>query len=131
MEYKLRIEADGGVAVRTVNGELSADAVLAARHELITHPDYRPGMNELWDLSEATLSNLSATELSNLINRIQTDSDAYSGHYKVAVVVPQDFGYGVARQFQALSDEAVSFALVPFRRADEAWEWLRPGRIER
>jgi hypothetical protein len=125
MPYSMRIDTERGVVVRKVTGPLSVDEIFAARQDVLKHPEFRPGMNALWDLSEASLMNLDMDEVRAVVGRAQQEGDAYGTDYRAAVVVPKDIDYGITRQFEAVATN-VPFVVMAFRSVEEALQWLKP-----
>ena len=62
-------------------------------------------------------------ELRSLIEKVVQFRDYMT---RFAIVVEEDFHFGLGRQSEALS-EAVDYPLRVFRSNNEAWEWLHTG----
>jgi hypothetical protein len=78
--------------------------------------------NVLWDLRNASVASITASQVTELANL----SDSYSkqrGGGKTAVVVSQDINFGIAKEFEGQS-MCLSRELVVFREIDKAYKWI-------
>jgi hypothetical protein len=78
--------------------------------------------NVLWDLRNASVASITASQVTELANL----SDSYSkqrGGGKTAVVVSQDINFGIAKEFEGQS-MSLSRELVVFREIDKAYKWI-------
>lgn len=121
MPMTYRIDSDAGLLLVVGNGAITQSERLEAIHSWLRHPAYRPGLRTLCDLSAAT-STPTMSELHEIIALID-EQTASIGRKKVAMLTAAPVTYGVARQFQALTDSGPLQVRV-FTDRTAALEWL-------
>ena len=121
MPISYRIDADAGLLLVVGDGAITQSERLDAMHGWLRHPAYRPGLRTLCDFSAAT-STPTMSELHEIVAFVEQEA-ASIGRKKVAMVTGAPVTYGVARQFQALTDTGVLHVRVFTDRA-AALGWL-------
>jgi hypothetical protein len=121
MPMTSRIDSDAGRLEVVGDGAITQSERLEAMHAWRRHPAYRPGLRTLCDFSGAT-STPTLAELHEIVALIEQEA-ASVGKRKVAMVTTAPVTYGVARQFQALTDTGPLQVQVFTDRA-AALEWL-------
>lgn len=86
--------------------------------EAMADPAWDPEFNVLVDLTEAQID-ISFDEMSNLTGMLRNDARASRGY--CALIVSNTLGYGMARMFEALSDDRVTVQIFQDRQAAESW----------
>jgi hypothetical protein len=83
-----------------------------------------PTVNILWDLSSASMKEVSKETVRAALNIIQINkSNRQPG--KTAIVTPSDLEYGMARMFQIMSNaDDLPFNVGVFRTLEEARQWM-------
>jgi hypothetical protein len=124
--HHVSIDPTLGIAAVRAWGPVSLGEFLDYRTELASHSDFTPGMRVLIDLREAEF-----TPSGDEIRRLTTSSP-FSGEALIAVLVPDDLHFGLARMW-AVFGERTSGTLHPFRSLEKACEWLDvpPGEAMR
>lgn len=102
MPMTYRIDSDAGLLLVVGDGAITQSERLDTIRSWLRHPAYRPGLRTLCDFSAAT-STPTMSELHEIVALIDQQT-ASIGRKKVAVVTGAPVTYGVARQFQALTD---------------------------
>jgi hypothetical protein len=110
------------LTVFTGEGEISYSETweTMSRDYRSTHPSTT--RNVLWDLRNASVASITASQVTELANL----SDSYSkqrGGGKTAVVVSQDINFGIAKEFEGQS-MSLSREFVVFRDIDRAYKWI-------
>jgi len=124
MPITSRIDQTAGVIVCTVKGEPSIEHFGGAVDEYLRHPNFKPGMNALWDLRTAVLENFSPNKsMSRVAQAFGRIRDERGSGYKLALVATSDLEFGLSRQYEALMDR-LPFTVQVFRDYDEAWRWV-------
>ncbi len=84
-----------------------------------------PGANELVDLSQADLGQITAQGVEELITyRLSVfKASPIKAPVKVAVYATRDLGFGLARMYEALTDTSLEELMV-FRSVEGAVTWL-------
>jgi len=118
----IQIDEKKNVAIVTMSGKPDKDSVLKAFDETVRNERYRPGMNRLWDFRKADLSLLESSSIIAMVD--------YTTHFppgisdvKVAFLVARKLEYGLARMFEAFSEDA-NTSVRSFYAMDEALEWM-------
>jgi hypothetical protein len=112
---------DKGISIITCFGRLNEKEIKDAVQSFYKSPT----KNLIWDLSEASVEDISPEYVGWIQSRVRRLGVSREGG-KTAFVAPKDLEYGMARMFQILSDkEAFPFDVGVFRAHDEAGKWLR------
>jgi hypothetical protein len=102
MPMTYRIDSDAGMLFVVGDGAITQSERLGAMHAWLRHPAYRPGLRTLCDFSAAT-STPTMSDLHEIVALLEQQAAAI-GRKKVAMVTASPVTFGVARQFQALTD---------------------------
>ena len=125
MAYTYHIDVEAGLLVIVSDAEPMTQAErIDAMRVWMSDPAYRPGLDTLLDLS-GTPSTPSLAQLQEIATYIDRRAESV-GRKKIAVVTTTPVTYGVARQFQALTDTGPLTVKVFGARGD-AMEWLGRG----
>jgi hypothetical protein len=119
-----RIDKTTGVLICTVTGATSVEDLLAAGDEYIQDPDFRPGMDALWDVRGAEMTGGTLEQLRRFGSTISQRVVQRGVGYRVAIVSAGDVSFGIGRQWEAIADQ-LPFDIMVFRDVEEAWRWLR------
>jgi hypothetical protein len=126
MPMTYRIDEDASLIFVTVRGAIAHEERVGVLRRWLTDPAFRPGLDTLFDLTEAA-STPSLEELREVLAVIHEHA-ASIGYSRVAVVTARPITFGIARVFEALVDaEAAPLEVKVFFNRAKAWEWLRPG----
>jgi len=119
------IDDERGLVRTTATGTLTTADILGLKARLLADPRWSPEMRELADV--------------RAINRLDVTPDGVwqmAGHddavgpainsYRLAIVVPRDEVYGMARMYQMVTESVVPHVRV-FRDLAEAETWLAAG----
>ncbi len=118
---KFRIDPHLAVVFVTVVGDVTAEALRAARAEMRAHPDYRPGMAVYVDCRVVTSIPSEAEVREIVIERLLRARTAPVG--KLAIVAMTRLGFELATLFDAFSDDRAGDAAI-FTNHDAARAWL-------
>ena len=121
MPITFQIDRGAGVVRTKLSGQFSAAEVTAYRDQLLSDPDYRPGMLGFVDCREIE-SLPSADTLQLLALEIARRQDAV-GATRVAVVVASEAAYGLMRMYEVYT-AATSIKVKVFREEATALAWL-------
>ncbi len=107
--------------------KLSGEADMAVFNkldvELIEHPKWKPGTNMLFDFRKLDMSKTHTRDLSTSTEFVATLSEKF-GNGRLACVVAKTVDYGLARAWELMTADEVSFQTKTFRSLEEAQEWL-------
>jgi hypothetical protein len=119
MPITFTIDPHARIVAMRVTGSLTDDDVRAIREELRRHPDFDPGMGQLFDARAAEQVALS----SDAVRSLASVSVFHAGTRR-AFVVANDFQFGMARMFSLYSETHAQTVEV-FRDIESALGWLR------
>ena len=93
--------------------------------EYLRDPAFRPGMSVLWDLRNANLARVFPTEDAwRFADALEKRLEQRGTGYRMAIVANSDLEFGIARQYEAVT-ERLPFTSRVFRDYDDAWRWLQ------
>lgn len=108
---------------QTVTGNLILHDFIKAFHTAMSHPDFKTGMNVLWDLTDASLVLTETMDLHQMIKFIQFNQDKRGENFKLAMVVNSKLDYGISKMYEAFG-EKLPFSKKVFYDIREAKNWL-------
>lgn len=124
VEVALTIQIDDkkNVAIITMTGKPDKDLILKGFDETVKDERYKPGMGRLWDFRKADLSLLESSSIIAMVD-YTTQLPPGISDVKVAFLVARKLEYGLARMFEAFSEDA-NTSVRSFYSMDEALEWV-------
>ena len=122
MGVTTKVDIEQGLVIKVASGAFTADDVMGSRLQMLGDPAYRPEMNILWDMREASPERLTSESLRALVERIR--STASGPWTKAALVVSKDAMFGTSRMFQSMAQDSI-YKIMVFREMDEALRWLK------
>ena len=100
MEIKRRFEPDHNLVVFEVSGPVDLGRFLGAATDVVSHPEFVPGMNSLWNLLEADAKHLSRSDFQ--MHEVAFRSVQHErGKAMVIFVVPDRLTHGIVRMYMA------------------------------
>lgn len=123
MVVETAIDIQTGVLMRTVRGAISFEEFTRVIEETLVHPDFRPGMDSIWDLRQADLTNLTREDMRRIVEYIERQDETRGTGYKAALVVSREVDYGFTRMYKTYAD-GLPVRLDIFRSLEEARAWL-------
>ena len=120
-----RVHPEENIIVHRATGQLEIDDITQAFDDALREPDFRPGMNALWDLRDAAVQS-SPDKLQELVTHVALSRDKRGTQYRLAIVARDSVLLMLADIFKALTSP-LSFKVHIFRDYDEAWSWLKKG----
>ena len=98
MDYTIDFGGDADVVV-TTSGRADPVRIRQFLHELVSDPRFRPGSSLLHDHSELDFSGLTPADIRD-VSDLSSRLDELNGFGPIAVVVPNEFAFGLARMGQ-------------------------------
>jgi len=121
MPFTYVIDREARLVSVTVSGQVTPEEALKAFDEIVSHSDFRPGMNVLSDHRQ--METLMPTRfVGALISRVRGFREKLSGA-KWAMVETSAAGYGMARMASGLA-QAMQVEIQVFHTLEEARLWL-------
>ncbi len=96
---------------------------LAAVKSMLKHPDYRPGVTRIWDLSETDLSRYSSATLIKLHQKMKP-LNLQAHPSRLAFIVNDDLGMGIVRMYLGRSEKDDRYVEI-FRDRELAIAWSK------
>ena len=127
MSIEFRFDSEEGLFYATVKGDLDVEDIIATLTEIISHEDFKPGMNGMFDLLASTWE--SVPEDLRRIVRFIIENNEMIGLARCAVVVGNDRAYGMSRMFEVFSEETTVDVRI-FRALDKAKRWMIESSTE-
>jgi hypothetical protein len=115
---------DKGYCLIKTTGKISIQDIEKILVEIFSNSSWRVGMHLLFDNREEIFDDLSNIEV-QLIAQVFTQFNEQLNNSKIALVMPKDLGYGIARMWEtytSLNERA--FLTKVFRKVEEAREWI-------
>jgi hypothetical protein len=120
-EIVTTVDRDRDLTLRTVQGEVTAQELLAA---LASYYAGEPTKNILWDFSEAALERLTASEVRMIAQETERYTAGRAGG-KTALVFSSTFAYGLGRMFELSRDgRSAPVDYGSFRDRASALAWI-------
>jgi hypothetical protein len=104
---------------------ISDEELLASWRGFFQGGEWIPGLNELADLSQADLSDITSAGLESLVSYAKTIYARYNiRSVKIAIYAPKPLHFGLARMYEAITFKHPQSAEV-FRDMQEAVSWVK------
>lgn len=120
----VRIDLEKSIAVIELQGKLTILNVHETVEALLSNPDHKDGMNEVWDFRNASLANFTVEDLTSLAPFLTLHLDRLGK--RAALVVGRDLEYGIGQMWSAFAEERAPRERRLFRTMEEAYLWLAP-----
>ena len=113
---------DGPVKL-TASGTISSADIIKALHGLLQDSQFKSGMDILWDFRQVKTENMRADQIREIVSFIKNNQEKRGANYRVALVVSRDIDFGLARMYEAYTQE-LPFQLQIFKELSAAEDWL-------
>jgi len=128
MPIELHVDRQAGIVHIEATGIVTAEELVDSVPRLMSHPDFRPGMAHLFDLTSAEDTDVTADELRELARVFVGHLDELQTS-RLAVVAKDPVLFGVSRMYEAFANlQPVPMRVM--RDRDESLEWLRLPEAE-
>lgn len=88
------------------------DCALSYLNDLVAHPDFRPGLKELVDLSGVTEWGIDYHELKTISSYNQGNRQPRNLVERMVVLAPNELAYGYSRMYHAFTQDYHSLTIV-------------------
>ena len=123
MEFSFQVSPDKSFGTVIIKGKFDLDAFKDFYRQMVSHPDFRTGMNVIWDTRQADISKISQDEMRFISSHIAPLTKE-RGEGKGALVVSDDVSFGVSRMGEMMTEKYVTVTLRVFRNMEEAEKWI-------
>ena len=127
MAVRTYIDETMDMAVQEIRGDLTADEVLKAQHELYVELGFDPAKPCLWDATEGNVAGaMTGGDMQGAARRSSALWERMAGG-RTAILVARESDFGMGRMYEQLA-AGMPRELGVFRDREEALVWLRgPG----
>lgn len=122
MRFETHIDSAKGIARIRITGPMDVSGFSAVVTEFMDHPDFVPGMPAIWDMREADLERITEEEIRSIGSQSRQLAER-RGSARVALVVSDDFRFGMARMTQVLA-ASPNLEMAAFRDFASAEKWV-------
>ena len=106
-----------------VHGDFSANQYDTIMNQVVKNDEISKHAHTLWDLREMDFTNIHKDFLTDILAHRKRYDAKRGKNTKAAIVANSDLGFGISRQYEALSFE-FSQKMQIFRTIDDAKSWL-------
>lgn len=107
-----------------IRGHFTAGDFERLHKEIVSHSQWRPGLNVLFDDTDLDTDNLYTADIEYIAELIAAMRSDYENS-KMAIVVSSDVQYGLARQLQSMTEAQTGTQIRVFINEEEAASWLK------
>jgi len=122
MSMRIKLLPRVKIVVSVLSGTLSYDDLLEHRARIAADPRHGREYRLLLDSRRVDRYELDGNQIRTYANFAQPGDPRFA---RIAILVGDDLGYGMARIFQAYNARQDDNTLRIFRNGREAWRWLR------
>lgn len=123
MQYSMKIHQKHSYAHVVAKGIACGEDFINITNDLTLHPDFDTGIQCYFDFTEMNAERISSYDLrtvSRFVSGIKNKFD----NGKWALVFNDDLGFGLARMWQAFTENNVNFQIQIFKDKEDAFKWL-------
>lgn len=121
------IDQSRNLIVQTVTGDFTLQQFIKTFKKTINHPDFKSGMNVLWDFSDASLASTETDDIHQMIQFIRFHIDKRGTNFKLAIVARGKLEFGLSRMYQAYG-EILPFDKKVFYDLQQAVNWINSSK---
>ena len=123
MTIERRIDPETGRVTLTATGSIEVKDLQGSLREMTEAAEFRPGADIVWDFRKAEAADLTPDRLRDMVSFVSGIQEARGSDYKVAIVVARNVDFGLARMYEAFSDE-LPCELRVFMNLEDADAWM-------
>ena len=128
MPITFTVNDEYGYFFSKYSGQLSLEDIVLAHEAFFKSGQWNPTLNALVDLYDADFTESSNQTIRKLAQYFESILHAHkANNLKSAIYAPQDFPYGLARVYEAMTALA-PWSVRVFRDLQEAKAWLKDGK---
>jgi hypothetical protein len=118
MPTTYQIDVDRQIILSSATGTLLDEDLRSHQRQVLADVDFDRSFDQLWDFRKVEQIDVATDTLRQL-----AEARSYAAGVKRAIVAPSDMGFGMARMFEMLHDDAPEEVRV-FRALEDAERWL-------
>jgi len=119
----IKTEERDGVLTNVVSADMTPDDVIAYVNE---HVEEWQRREICWILDDFDFSSINSTTVQTFIARLARRDSPRAG-LKIALVVGDDFGFGMLRMLEMMAEGQIAMDINVLRTFEEAARWIKNG----
>lgn len=123
-QYSIKTNDDLKCLLVTARGVASGEDFINIAKALISHPSFKSGISVFHDYSVVNVEEMSSPEVRNISNFVTANKHQFDNG-KWAIEFNTELGFGLARMFQAFTENNVKLQIKIFKKHQDAWNWLK------
>lgn len=123
MPIRFEIDPSRRFFTLSLEGAVTDTDMMTGYRAFVEGAEWRTGMNELIDLGGAEMDSVTGHGLRRLAEYTERHMSRHGARPRTAIYAPRDLPFGIARMYEAFSDESPEDVQV-FRDFEEAKAWL-------
>ena len=126
MDFEITHVPENGYFIIKTSGDTLPEDVHSSLKQLFLHQEWEVGTHVLYDNRQENLAHLSSGDIKRISLFFTTHNEMLK-RSKVALVMPKDISFGLARMWEIYTEDEASFTTHVFRCIDEARQWIEEG----
>lgn len=123
MEHEIKMDVSSRLIHVKTRGIGDADGINAFLKDIISHPDWTPGMDILLDHTELNIENINTRGIDKVSDYFIKISKQL-GNGKIALIMNRDVDFGIARAWELVTERHTNMQIHVFRNLEKAEAWL-------
>ena len=123
MEFEISFVKEKSYFIIKTSGDTTPDDVEASLKQVFNSPYWSNGTHILYDNRLENLHNLSSDDVQKISLKFTQFNDKLENS-KIALVMPNDIAFGLARMWEIYTENTASFRTNVFRSMDDAIKWI-------
>jgi hypothetical protein len=123
MDFEIIFVKEKGYFIIKTSGDTTPDDVEASLKQVLDDPDWSTGTHILYDNRLENFSNLSDGDIQRISLKFTQFNNKLKSS-KIAMVMPGDIAFGLARMWETYTENSASFKTNIFRKIDDAFKWI-------
>ena len=123
MDFEIIFVKEKGYFIIKTSGDTSPDDIEASLEQVLNNPEWSTGKHILYDNRLENLCNLSGGDIQRISLKFTQFNDKLQ-HSKIALVMPSDIAFGLARMWETFTENTASFKTNVFRTITDAFTWI-------
>jgi hypothetical protein len=123
MDFEISFPKEKGYLIIKTSGDTTPADVEASLKQAFNSPDWSTGTHILYDNRLENLDNLSSDDVQIISQKFTQFNDKLK-HSKIALVMPEDSAFGLARMWESFTENKALFKTNVFRSIDDAFMWI-------
>jgi hypothetical protein len=123
LRHEITVENNGMCLVVTTHGVADIPGIFAFLDDIVSHPQWVPGMQILVDHRDLNLNKIAQDGIRE-VSRYFANLSLNLGNGKIAFVLNRDIDFGIARAWELMTADDVEISIYMFRSIEDARTWL-------